>query len=503
MEEFNQGGQPSLKIKSSKKKGKKKKFFLIILIIALLIWGGVKLSGVLSDSQDLEEINQNIIEENSALRSFVFGACQLNGFSDDYYFVEGQTCASFFSDLFAEQSNEINVENSFIDFINVFYATSEEDEDLQAEIWLLQDYSEGRATDIDEERDLYAEFVELAQKQEVIDYLNDFNLKLEERDDYFNFFQEDQVIAQIYKNNKTGFLQFEFLDTEKVIRLDDFSQTKSRAEFALEEFGDFDYQAIKENFDEQSIDQERFEHYLVLGKHQKNVDTIMIATIDRQKETTTLVSLPRDLWVDGRKINSYYYFYGIRGLISRVEKLVGIQVENYILIDMYAFPEVVDKLGGVDYTFKYPLIDPTYKTVDDGEEGTLYFPAGDAHLNGTQALRVARSRHTTSDFARAQRQQEILSAVKDKINQSSKADLGKLVPVMLEKVDTDFNLADLLALVLKVKDYDMRSSNVISTGNVLTSEYYEYSEENRAYILIPREEDWGLIKAYFWNAVYR
>lgn len=513
MQEFNSDKQTYLQIKKPKK-NKKKKFFIIFLIIVGLIFLGVKVSNYIADTKNLKSVNQQLMEEGNALRSFVFGVCQLNGFSDDYYFVEGQTCASFFPDLISDLNEEINIEASFIDFINIFYADFDNNQDLRQQIMLIQDYSESKKYNPKDSLDLWQELTAVASNENIVKYLSDYHLNLQPEKDHYLLLENEKPSAQIYFDEKNNCLQAMFLPSEERLRLDNFSQVKIRAQYALEEFSDFNMQALAA-IKEEKLDQSRFENYLLLGKHGKNVDTIILANLDYQKERATLISIPRDLWVDNRKINSYYYLFGIDGLISKIESLTGQQVANYILIDMYAFPEVVDKLGGIDYYFIYPLIDPTYKTVDDGVEGTLYFPAGQAHLNGIQALRVARSRHTTSDFARAQRQQEILTAVESKISETKKSEISKLVPTILQKVDTDFNVAQLISLVMKVKDFEICSGNVISTGNILTSTYFEFGQENsassesqkgtgqRAYILIPQEDDWSLIKKYIVNAIYR
>ena len=68
--------------------------------------------------------------------------------------------------------------------------------------------------------------------------------------------------------------------------------------------------------------------------------------------------------------------------------------------------------------------------------------------------------------------------------------MASLIPVLLKKVDTDFTISQILSLAAQVKDYEVRSGNVMSTGNILTSEYFEYSETNRAYILKPKDDNW-------------
>src|SRR5690606_29994346 len=143
-----------------------------------------------------------------------------------------------------------------------------------------------------------------------------------------------------------------------------------------------------------------------------------------------------------------------------------------MLVDMYAFIDVVDYLGGIDVTLDEPLIDPTYKTYDNGQWGTLYYAAGTHHLNGKQALRVARSRHTSSDFSRAERQHQVLEAFKLKANNLNVSNAGTLIKIastLLGKTETDISPSQAVSYYFKYKNYEISSQHVLSTANILTS----------------------------------
>jgi LCP family protein required for cell wall assembly len=498
-------GNPIVKLNPPKKKRHWLRNLLLLLILGgLLFFGWWKFDDKIKRIIELEQKNLQVANENGQLRTFVFGACQINAFSKDYFFVEGQDCSHFFPELTSDSEIQASMETNVIDFINVFYA-GKQDEDLVREIKLLQDYSESKTATVDKNAaNFWEEFNAVLNNEDVKKYLTDYKINFEKTEkELYTLEQDGKALAEVKYLPKVNRVEVEFLKDEKKLRLDNFSSIKSRAEYTLAEFSDFDFEKAFADIDQSKVDLEGLEHYLILGKNEKNVDTIILATVNHTKKQITMVSVPRDLWVNARKINSYYYFFGMSGFIKQLESLLGVKIKNYILIDMYAFPEVVDKVGGIDYYFDYPLIDPSYKTLDDGVEGTLYFPQGQAHLSGIQALRVSRTRHTSSDFARADRQQQVLKALKDKIQSSSAKDMASLVPILMKKVDTNFSVADIMTLAATVKDYEVRAGNVISTGNILTSEYFEYSETSRAYILKPKDDDWGLIKQFVINAIYR
>jgi len=275
------------------------------------------------------------------------------------------------------------------------------------------------------------------------------------------------------------------------------------------------------------------ENLLILGKNGSLIDTCIFANIDYKTGKITLISIPRDLYLNGKKINSIYARYGIAEYVKTIEKLTGYKINKHILIDMYAFMDVIDLIGGVDVYLEKPVIDPTYKTCDGGECSTLYYRAGDHHLSGKQALRLARSRHTSSDFDRASRQQLIIKAVQQKSKSLSIADAGKISEIaskILSKTETNIAAHEAMNYYFRLKNFKIYSGNVISSGNVLDStsegelnpkpcpkpdpatpsndtqstaetKPKPCVQEKGAYILVPKNNNWNLIKWFVRDAI--
>ncbi len=260
---------------------------------------------------------------------------------------------------------------------------------------------------------------------------------------------------------------------------------------------------------------------LIAGNHDSLVDTMIFANINPETRKVTLISIPRDLYYNGRKINAIYTLYGMDELKRTLSFITGYKIDKFILIDMYAFIDVIDMIGGIDVHLDQPVIDPTYKTFDGGEWGTLYYRAGDHHLSGKQALRLARTRHTSSDFARAERQQLILKALQKKAQQFGFGDalnLNQLVQNILAKTKTDISLSEAISYYFRYQQFEVRGGNVLSSGNVLFSKYtgdIQRQEQNCAnattteeqdecakiakgqYILMPLNENWNTVRWYF------
>jgi len=245
-----------------------------------------------------------------------------------------------------------------------------------------------------------------------------------------------------------------------------------------------------------------------------------------------LISVPRDLYYNGRKINHYPFYFGMDEFKRVLGEIVGYEIDKFLLIDMYAFIDVVDLIGGIDIRLDEAVIDPTYKTLDEGVWGTLNYEPGDYHLNGRQSLRLARSRHTSSDFARSKRQHQILEALQSKARSFGFGDaktLYDIVKTALNKTETDISVGDAVRYYFKYQGFEIASSNVLSTGNVLDVPDYITTEdcaakivewetsagefagagsmekaerpscenELHAYTLLPRDDNWNLIKWYF------
>ena len=255
---------------------------------------------------------------------------------------------------------------------------------------------------------------------------------------------------------------------------------------------------------------------LIVGVNQQLTDTLILAIANEDTQAIDLVSLPRDLFYRDLKINEIYYRYGARRLVREMENLTGFDIDNYVMIDMYAFIDVINILGGVEITLNDPLVDPTYRIRDNGHWSTLFYPAGTHHLNGIEALRVARSRHFIMDFGRSRNQQLILKAIINKMTSLGVTDIGRvyeLAMVFLRYVETDYTPQDLLRYILRFRSARVRSQTVFNARDILYPTYTNLlgtglSEDEvdkdfnlGQYILLPLNGDWSLIHRFIRLAI--
>lgn len=227
---------------------------------------------------------------------------------------------------------------------------------------------------------------------------------------------------------------------------------------------------IKENEDKETT-------YILLvwrwgGNHDAPnlTDTMILAGINPVSQSITLFSIPRDLWVeypDSRqrwKINAIYessmYLWeeeAMWKLKNKISEITGKQVDYYMNADFKWFIEVVNALGWVEVTLEENFVDYEYP---DGNLGykTFILRKWTWTLDWEVALMYARSRHSTSDFDRSLRQQQILSSVREKVSnlwylRDSKKIL-QLYNIFSEFVETDIGLTDMVKIWLEIKSWD-------------------------------------------------
>lgn len=214
------------------------------------------------------------------------------------------------------------------------------------------------------------------------------------------------------------------------------------------------------------------EHFTVLllgidrragGRWGYRTDTIMVATVDLGGGTVALLSIPRDLQVTipghgEDRINTANVYGSLEGdpgggpavVKETIEASFGIAIDAYVLIDFQGFVQVVDALGGIDVDVPRALHDPLYpdpRPQDPHAYTTIHFDAGLQHMDGERALQYARSRMSTDDADRMERQQLILLALGEAArDQASPSNLGGLVAALADAVQTDLTLEHLVEL---------------------------------------------------------
>ncbi len=171
-------------------------------------------------------------------------------------------------------------------------------------------------------------------------------------------------------------------------------------------------------------------------------DAITVLSVAADGSNPVLVSLPRDstdiampdgsVWT--RKVNEIAPTLGPAAMRDTMSLLLGLPIDYYAMIDMDAFRNLVDAVGGVSVSVPYTLAD---KRCTIG--------AGAQDLDGGLALCYARHRTLDSDYARGGRHQQLLLALRDRILANG-IDVAALAGV-IGSVQTDVPASDIPALI--------------------------------------------------------
>jgi LCP family protein required for cell wall assembly len=231
-------------------------------------------------------------------------------------------------------------------------------------------------------------------------------------------------------------------------------------------------------------------------------DTIMIASINPDLPSVSILSFPRDLQIripsnPDDRINTVwrtgyldkYPGGGPAFLAAVMRKDFGIKIDHYVRVDFAGFVGAVDQVGGVDVIVECELHDtfPDQSSVLNGTRirGTqdLDVYPGKASLSGYQALMFARSRESTTDFDRARRQQKVVRALLDKARKTNLlANAIGLYGVYQTYVDTDIDLTSIPAFA----GIAQRLNNLAIQSRVVTWPIVKsFSRQDGASVLLP------------------
>ncbi|MEA3439136.1 MAG: LCP family protein [Chloroflexota bacterium] len=182
------------------------------------------------------------------------------------------------------------------------------------------------------------------------------------------------------------------------------------------------------------------------GNKKFRTDTIILVTLNPRLGTVNMLSFPRDLYihipgVGMNRINTAY-FYGKVPLVMQTFKYnFGIRPDHYVIINFSSFKRIIDSLGGLNVYVS--------KKLQDYRAGYwVTIPKGSVHMDADTVLWYVRSRKTTNDFQRNQRQQDVLRSIFNRlISLDGIKRLPEFYDLYKNNVMTDLTLADLIPLI--------------------------------------------------------
>ena len=185
-------------------------------------------------------------------------------------------------------------------------------------------------------------------------------------------------------------------------------------------------------------------------------DTLMIATLDPDKNQAALLSVPRDtrIKIKGHgfdKINAAYAYGGRKLTQETIESLLNTHIDHYIKINVHGFTKIIDALGGIDIDVEKRMY---YEDPWD-DDGGLYIDLqpGMQHMDGKTAITYVRYRDEEGDIGRIKRQQNFMKAVMDKlVSPTIIPKLPAIVSAVSDSVETDMSVSEILSFLGTLQD---------------------------------------------------
>ena len=212
---------------------------------------------------------------------------------------------------------------------------------------------------------------------------------------------------------------------------------------------------------------------LIMGESTGSSDTMIVCSYDPKTQKASMLSIPRDTFIGentkkarpGNKLNSFYSNGSTpEKTIEAINKVTGLNIKNYILVDTKALKELVKIIGEVE--FEVP-IDMDYD--DDSQDLHIHLKAGIQKLDGDKVEQVVRFRHNNDgttysykygieDYGRMRTQRELIKTViKQTIQLKNVKEIGRIMDLAKDYVQTNMKFSDLEDYIPYIVNIDVNS----------------------------------------------
>ena len=231
------------------------------------------------------------------------------------------------------------------------------------------------------------------------------------------------------------------------------------------------------------------------GETRSRSDTMVILTVDGNKNEIRLTSLLRDLYVSipghgNNRINTAWLYGGFDTLRATIAENFGLKIDEYVAVDLTLLTDLIDQIGGLTLTVSTKSQLNAINGVIDGYNYQFHLTPnsdfltelGEQHMNGKQVQAYARYRRIDSDFQRTERQREVLEKIFDKLQTLSLTELSKLAMYAVQRLETNLTLSDIISLIPVM--YNMKDASFEQLSLPYAGEYQDKTVSGMA-VLVP------------------
>ena len=239
---------------------------------------------------------------------------------------------------------------------------------------------------------------------------------------------------------------------------------------------------------------------LVMGIDQRpgesaacRTDTMMLVSVNPKDMSVSILSIPRDLWVEiphpnheKDRINTAHLYGetenwpggGPALAIKTVEYNFGVRVHYFARLNFTGFERIIDYIGGIDIDVPVTIDDEKYPG-ENNEYKHLHIDAGWQHFDGEMALKYARTRRGTGDgdFTRMERQQQVILAIRDQVLSLQNlpqliAQSPKLLREMGDSVETNLPVQEMLSMASWAQQIKSENIQTATISRDVTSDWW-------------------------------
>ena len=254
--------------------------------------------------------------------------------------------------------------------------------------------------------------------------------------------------------------------------------------------------------------QDEVVNILLLGLEEigsaQNSDTMIIASLNRNTNELSIISLMRDLYVDipghgYHKLNSAYAKGGISLLYQTLQNNLGVTLDGYVLVNFTTFEKIVDLLGGVKITLNQKEAQYLNSTNYISNPANRKVISGTQIMNGNQALGYCRVRYVSTgkeanDFGRTARHRAVLNAMFDKLKDKNIFELINFMNKVFSNVDLQTDIprdkfSDYLTEVVDLNIKELQQYRIPADNGYHDDKVYIGGGSHKQWVLIPNSWD--------------
>lgn len=249
--------------------------------------------------------------------------------------------------------------------------------------------------------------------------------------------------------------------------------------------------------------------FLVLGSDMRpgggfRTDVIILVSVNRNNNTVSLVSFPRDLYVNipgwmTNRINTAMQVGGFDLMAATFQSNFGVRPDYYVMTNFDGFKGIIDSLDYINVKVRQPLYDKCDLPMADAYGYCNVEPAT-VPMNGETALWYVRSRYSSSDFDRTRRAQEVITALFDRLMRLDAVSRApEIYDIYRRNVETNVGLDQALPLIPVAQEI-LNNPDRIRRYSISSAQAVPYITPEGAMVLWP---DLAAIRAIVYEAVYQ